>query len=115
MSYNLLADGLDTADKGHKQSSDILDFKFRSPRIMQEIAQSDASLICLQEVNHIDDFYDSELKKLGYNIVYGARDQMEAEIPDPHTIAIAYKSDEWVLIDDEQIDLNQVRRWFSRD
>ena len=50
-----------------------MNFKFRSERIIEEIGSSPADIICLQEVDHIDDFYDEKLKKLGYNVVYGQR------------------------------------------
>ena len=39
----------------------------------------------------------------------------EIGTPEPHTILVAYKASEWVLIDSELIDLNQLRQWFPRD
>ena len=73
MSYNLLADCLATPEYHPYQSSRLLEFSFRAPRIMQEIAQSGASLICLQEMDHIDDFYEPQFKELGFNLIYGKR------------------------------------------
>ena len=74
MSYNVLADQLATLDYHPGQTKEMLDFSFRSTRIIEEIRQSDASLICMQEVDHIDDFYDAKLKELGFNICYGMRE-----------------------------------------
>ena len=51
----------------------VLDFKFRGPRIIEEISQSQASLICLQELDMIDDYYEEQFKSLGFNMSYGAR------------------------------------------
>ena len=62
MSYNLLADHLCQPDYFTYASDQVLDFKFRGPRIIEEIASSDASMIFLQEVDRIDDFYEPELK-----------------------------------------------------
>ena len=90
----------------------MLDFKFRGPRIIQEIASSDATLLCLQEVDRIDDFYDGELKQLGFNVVYGKREQpVMPDTPEKNTIAIAFKSSEWDLIDYELLDLGEVSQW----
>ena len=95
---------------------------------MEEISQSDASLICLQELDRIDDFYEAEFKKLGFNMVYGERTKREManeyatdssrhkEYRDFlirfHTIAIAYKTDEWDLINYETIDFLDLKNWF---
>ena len=76
MSYNLLADQVCDA-KRFGTSEQICDFNFRGPRIIEEISQSDASLICLQEIDRIDDFYDPKLKELGFNVVYGKRGYKE--------------------------------------
>ena len=66
MCYNLLADGL--AQKSHfpYASEKELEFTFRAPRIMEEINNSGAGIICLQELNHVDDFYEAALKQNGF-------------------------------------------------
>lgn len=104
MSYNILADQLCSPNWFTYASKQVLDFKFRGPRIIEEIASSSASLLCLQELDRIDDFYDEKLKALGFNIVYGMREQKRIYIPsgpevENHTLAICYKAEEWVLID----------------
>ena len=62
MSYNLLADQCAQVFKFPYSGSEKLNFKFRSERIIEEIGSSPADIICLQEVDHIDDFYDEKLK-----------------------------------------------------
>ena len=111
MSYNVLADQLATPDFHPLQTSQELDFAFRAPRIIEEIRQSGASLVFLQELDRIDDFYDEKLKSLGFSVVYGQRGSQDGKKA-KHTIAIAYQSSEWLLIDQELIDLGEVKKWF---
>lgn len=69
-------------------------------------------MLCLQEVDHIDDFYDAKLQELGFSVCYGKRDGSPFPgVPEKNTIAIAYKSNEWVLIDFELIDFSDISRW----
>ena len=92
-----------------------MNFSFRGPRVIEELRQSDASLVCLQEIDRIDDFYDGEIKKLGYDIVYGKREgRNNPLVPEHHTIAIAFKADEWLLIDCYFIDLADAD-WMKAD
>ena len=46
---------------------------------MAEISDSDASLICLQELDRIEDFYEAEFQKLGFNMVYGKRQEWSSQ------------------------------------
>ena len=85
----------------------MLSFAFRGPRIIQEISESQASIVLLQELNNIDNFYDEKLKELGFSVVYGMREiNLSPGAREPHTIAIAYKSSEWILIDTDLYDMN---------
>ena len=53
MSYNVLAHGFDKHSKFPYASEDHLNFWYRAPRIVHEIDNSDADVVCLQEINHI--------------------------------------------------------------
>lgn len=72
--------------------------------------------MCLQEVDHITDFYDENLRGLGFNVIYGQRKPSilypKSDLEHP-TTAIAYKTEDWVLIDKELVDLGEVKRWFG--
>ena len=103
MSYNLLADHMALPKYFPYASPQVLDFRFRGPRLIEEIGMSNASLICLQEVDQIDDFYEPQLKKLGFILVYGDR-----ELFGMNTIAVCYKASEWVHIDTELFDLSDL-------
>ena len=60
----------------------------------------------------IDAFYEEQFKSLGFSMCYGHRTIMTGEYPEPHTIAIAYKASEWVLIDCELINFSDLAKWF---
>lgn len=57
LSYNILADCYSKYFMFKYVRHVYLNFKYRSVRIMQEIKSSEADIICLQEVDHLDDFY----------------------------------------------------------
>ena len=107
MSYNLLADQMCSPDYFTYASPQVLDFNFRGPRVIEEISLSEASLICLQEVDRIDDFYEPKLNELGFSLIYGRR-----EVPEYHTLVVGYRSEEWVLIDTEQIEFSDLSEVF---
>ena len=67
-------------------------------------------------MNNIDNFYDEKLKDLGFNVVYGMREiNLSPGTQEPHTIAIAYKASEWILIDTDLYDMNQTQNWFPKN
>jgi nocturnin len=51
----------------------VLDFRLRRWRLLREIAESDADVICLEEVDHFDDFFQPALAALGYEGVFEAK------------------------------------------
>ena len=67
MSYNVLASNLATKKMHTHATKQQLSFKFRGPRIIKEIAESNADIVALQELNEID-FYEAELNNLGYTL-----------------------------------------------
>ena len=69
MSYNVLADGLATTSMHFHASEKELDFKFRGPRVISEIAESSAGIVCFQELNQVEEYYEAELKKLGFALI----------------------------------------------
>ena len=70
MSYNFLADAcVSFPCKYSPASKEVLDFKFRASRQMEEISQSNADFMCFQEMDHIEDFYEAKFTELGYSLV----------------------------------------------
>ena len=111
MSYNVLADGLATADKFPQCSERELDFNFRAPRVIQEVIDSEAGIICFQEMNHIEDYYEEKLKELGFQLI---RNKQESKLKN-HEIAIAIKTSQYTLLDFELINLNDVASLYDND
>jgi mRNA deadenylase 3'-5' endonuclease subunit Ccr4 len=58
MSYNILADRLASIPKFQEYVPvTVRDFSFRSRRIIGELFDAKADLVCLQEVDNFDEFY----------------------------------------------------------
>ena len=69
LEYNLLADIYTTGvHEDHLFTGAHLEFSCRAPRIIEEIRESKAEVICLTEVDHFDDFYRPQLENLGYSL-----------------------------------------------
>jgi len=62
--FNVLADYL--ADSFPFTDPKILAWDYRKHLLKQEILQYRSNLVCLEEVDHFDDFFLPELKKEGY-------------------------------------------------
>lgn len=71
MSYNILADRLASIQKFVEYvPKPIRDFNFRSNRIVGEIAYSKSDIVCLQEVDNYEEFYQAKLIDLGYESLF---------------------------------------------
>lgn len=73
MQYNVLAELYGVKDGQNAES--MYKFKYRAPRIMQEIQNDDADIICLCEIDHYEDFYQQQLQYLGYQCYLAQQDQ----------------------------------------
>ncbi|GKV51970.1 hypothetical protein SLEP1_g58581 [Rubroshorea leprosula] len=70
LSYNILADIL---AKNHLCCPTwALEWEYRKQKLLKEINEYDADIICLQEVqeNHYKDFFEPELRSRGYSALY---------------------------------------------
>lgn len=72
---------------------------------MHEIENSDSDLLCLQEVDHINDFYGPRLRDIGYELQWTLRREKDA-------VMVAYKKDKFDCIRVEPIDYNDVADLF---
>ena len=71
MSYNILADRLASIPKFVEYVPKVVrDFNFRSNRIIGEITASKSDIVCLQEVDNYDQFYQEKLASLGYDSLF---------------------------------------------
>ena len=64
----------------------------------------------MQELDRIDDFYEAEFQKLGFEMAYGIRTEATSLFPCKHTIAVAYKTTEWALVDKQVDDFAEVEK-----
>ena len=65
-----------------------LNFKYRSHKILEELKYSNSDIICLQEVDHIEDFYRPQLEGMGYSIHEAYRRGKDA-------VVVGYKKEEF--------------------
>ncbi|RKO90097.1 hypothetical protein BDK51DRAFT_29664 [Blyttiomyces helicus] len=74
MSYNALSPSLASKhphlyrSQQQRHGEDVLDFRTRGPRILDEIKARDADIVCLQEVDaeHFETLFEPALKKRGF-------------------------------------------------
>ena len=101
MTYNILADEYASSFMFSYVHSNILSFKYRSPRVMREIKEANPEIICLQEVDHYEDWYGPQLKELGYSCIMNYRRSDDATV-------IAFKDESFTLITLEKINYNDL-------
>ncbi|KRX01646.1 Endonuclease/exonuclease/phosphatase [Pseudocohnilembus persalinus] len=103
LSYNILAENVAYKFIFFHTALPYLNFKnYRAPRIIDEIKQYLPSIICLQEVDHFEDFYQNQLQNLGYTVYINKRTKFK-----PHGTLIGFQNDQWDLIDIENLDYNK--------
>ena len=104
MSYNLLASKLAHFDYAKKE---VLAFDYRYPRILAEIEQSGADILCLQEVDQLW-VYEPEFQALGFDFIPFSRD-CEKPVGGPYfTPAICVRRERFKIIEHREVKGNQV-------
>jgi CCR4-NOT transcription complex subunit 6 len=97
LSYNILADAYtNPLHYPHTDSRVLFDFEYRANRVIMELEESAADIICLQEVDHFDSFYKTKLESLGYQCDLVYRRETDAEL-------IGWKSKTFALIAKQNI------------
>ncbi|GMH39273.1 hypothetical protein BSKO_07171 [Bryopsis sp. KO-2023] len=102
LQWNILADGLAQNGDFIKVPEDALEWEARWPLIQQEIDESGAHLICMQEVNTYDDFLEPSLRSKGYDSFFLPKNQSPATRygKQKDGSALFYKSDRFSLVDE---------------
>jgi mRNA deadenylase 3'-5' endonuclease subunit Ccr4 len=97
--YNTLAD----CYSGSHTSTHYryLDFEYRGPLIAEKIAGFNTDFICLQEVDHYQDFFHSVLKSLDYQSAYVMRTGSKTD-----GSVLAWKKEYWESILLKEIKFN---------
>lgn len=70
--YNVLAQVYATPHRHTHIDKDRLKFPGRFDRVLDFIKESDADIVCLQEVDHYEDYFRPKLARLGYECIYNA-------------------------------------------
>ena len=99
MSYNILASNLAGVDWHSHTIEEVLDFKYRGPRIVKEIVQANCDVVCLQELDQLE-FYTEQLSKHGYML------QQVTRHVKTDGVGIAWKSDVLKKLSDQHIDFD---------
>ncbi|KRX06069.1 Endonuclease/exonuclease/phosphatase [Pseudocohnilembus persalinus] len=102
MSYNVLADNVAYKLFYQHTAYPYLNFKkYRGPRIIDEVKQYYPSVICMQEVDHFEDFYQEKLEQLGYKTYLNKRFKLFR-----HGVLVGFQKNQWDLIDVENLNYN---------
>ncbi|KAG6542437.1 hypothetical protein Mapa_016127 [Marchantia paleacea] len=77
MQWNVLADGLaqfgDFYSGTERVQADVLDWGARGPKLVDAILGASADVVCMQEVNHFEDFFLPHLRDHGYDGTFVAK------------------------------------------
>lgn len=71
---------------------------------MVELKESNADVLCLQELDHVEDFYRPGLDELGYTLLFSARPGFYRG----EGVAIAFKKDKFNMIAHEIVDMDDL-------
>mmetsp|Transcript_7628 Transcript_7628/g.13885 ORF Transcript_7628/g.13885 Transcript_7628/m.13885 type:complete len:479 (-) Transcript_7628:34-1470(-) len=67
MQFNVLADGLGTAQFDGRVAAEVLAFPQRLAAVLREIVRVAPAILCMQEVNHYHESWKGELDKFGFD------------------------------------------------
>eukprot|EP00898_Chlorokybus_atmophyticus_P004523 jgi/Chlat1/5071/Chrsp33S05064 len=101
MQWNTLADGLAQNGDFVRTPESALEWEARGPLLLEEVLRADADLVCMQEVNHFDDFFLPKLQEHGYSGVFKPKKKSPAQrygLP-PDGCAVFYRTKRFSLSD----------------
>jgi mRNA deadenylase 3'-5' endonuclease subunit Ccr4 len=73
--------------------------------LLHEITCYEADILCLQDIDHYEDFWFPTLSKLGYDVIYKQRTQEKDYHPEG--ILVAYSRERFSLVKSVILELNQ--------
>eukprot|EP00326_Haptolina_ericina_P021493 CAMPEP_0181194598 /NCGR_PEP_ID=MMETSP1096-20121128/14427_1 /TAXON_ID=156174 ORGANISM="Chrysochromulina ericina, Strain CCMP281" /NCGR_SAMPLE_ID=MMETSP1096 /ASSEMBLY_ACC=CAM_ASM_000453 /LENGTH=557 /DNA_ID=CAMNT_0023284121 /DNA_START=29 /DNA_END=1701 /DNA_ORIENTATION=- len=90
MQANLLADGLAQAQFERNVSAEAIRFEARASLALEEIRRVAPDVLCVQEMNHYEEFWHEHLSMLGYEGVF--KPKFDKSYPPAHqTVPIYYR------------------------
>ncbi|KAJ7130842.1 glucose-repressible alcohol dehydrogenase transcriptional effector [Mycena crocata] len=112
--YNILCERAATAKMYGYTPAWALAWDYRKARVLQEVTESNADIVCLQEVDmgQYEDFFSRQLADLGYEGVYGAKSRYKT-MPDSDRrqvdgCATFFKKDRYQLVENHLIEFNSI-------
>ena len=96
MHYNICADCYTTPKHTELNHTYAKNFKTRSAMIIKQLRESNADIVNLNEVDHIDDCYGPALTEMGYEFHYEVRNEKDATL-------IAYKKSKFECLKSQAI------------
>lgn len=109
VSYNVLCASYARPHSFPYVSSKNLSWEVRKMRLLSEIIDLDADIICLQEVEHFE-FFQKHLGKLGYEGIWKRRTGEK----NPDGCTVFYRSS-FTLIESVEIDYNEMPIYGAKD
>lgn len=100
LQWNTLADGLAQHGEFIEAPPQALCWSSRSSLLLQELQQANADIVCLQEVNRFDDFFEPQLSQMEYQGLFlpkAASPCQQYGFP-PDGCAIFFKRDRFKLM-----------------
>ncbi|KAJ7646968.1 glucose-repressible alcohol dehydrogenase transcriptional effector [Roridomyces roridus] len=107
MSYNILCERAATAKMYGYTPSWALAWDYRKARVMQEVTEGNADVVCLQE-----DFFTRQMGDLGYEGVFGAKSRYKTmQDSDRRQVdgsATFFKKDRFQLVESHLVEFNSI-------
>jgi CCR4-NOT transcription complex subunit 6 len=113
MAYNILADAYATHDRYAYCPTWALVWSYRRMKIIKEIAESKADLVCLQEIEtgEFQDFFQEALSKHGYSGIFKPRSRAYTAGINTYKVdgcAIFYRTAKLALVQDQVIEFQRL-------
>ncbi|KAK3308286.1 Endonuclease/exonuclease/phosphatase [Chaetomium strumarium] len=110
LTWNILCDKFATPTLYGYTPPTALSWDYRKQRIIQELRERDADILCLQEIatDVFRDFFSPELAQDGYKGVHWprpkAKTMSEKDAQAVDGCAVFYKANKWILLDKQLLD-----------
>jgi CCR4-NOT transcription complex subunit 6 len=110
LTWNILCDKFATSTLYGYTPPTALSWDYRKQRIIQELHERDADILCLQEIatDVFRDFFSPELAQDGYKGVHWprpkAKTMAEKDAQAVDGCAVFYKASKWILLDKQLLD-----------
>ncbi|KAK7005817.1 Endonuclease/exonuclease/phosphatase [Favolaschia claudopus] len=114
ISYNILCERAATTKMYGYTPTWALAWDYRKNKVMQEVVESKADIVCLQEVDigQYEEFFSRHLTEMGYEGVYGAKSRyktmQDSDRRQVDGCATFFKKDRYQLVENHLIEFNAI-------